>query len=305
MSTIQTLESIKAHQRPFRFIWRVVINFRANQGIILSGAVAFYTLLSIIPFFTLILVALSHVVEEPELLRILDSQLKLLVPGLADTLLNHAATFLQHRQAVSWIGILLMLFFSSTAFHVLENTIHLIFYHRVQVKRRHAIVSAVIPYIYIMLVALGFFLITFFSGTLHLNDTRTIPLLPWTARFGNLGEIGLHLVGMAGMALLLTSFYMVLPRTRISFRHALIGGITATVLWEIARNFLVWYFSTLSMVNVIYGSLATVIVALLSLEVAGIILLLGAQVVAEYERLSKGGRYEDPVLEITIETPSE
>ncbi len=290
-------------RHPFRFIWRVIVNFRANQGILLSGAVAFYTLLSIIPFFTLILVALSHVVEEQELLRILDSQLKLLVPGLAETLLSHAATFLQHRQAVSWVGILLMLFFSSTAFHVLENTIHLIFYHRVQIKRRHAVVSAVLPYMYIMLVVLGFFLVTFFSGALHLNDTRTIPLIPWAARLGSLGEIGLHLVGMLGMMLLLTSFYMVMPRAHISFRHALIGGITAAVLWEIARNVLVWYFATLSMVNVIYGSLATVIVALLSLEVAGTILLLGAQVVAEYERLDKGGRYEDPVEEMTVAPP--
>ena len=48
---------------------------------------------------------------------------------------------------------------------------------------------------------------------------------------------------------------------------------------------LVWYFSTLSFVNVIYGSFATAIVILISLEFAAIILLLGAQVIAEYERL--------------------
>jgi uncharacterized BrkB/YihY/UPF0761 family membrane protein len=47
---------------------------------------------------------------------------------------------------------------------------------------------------------------------------------------------------------------------------------------------LVWYYSTLSLVNAIYGSLATAVVALLSIEVAVIILLLGAQVIAEFER---------------------
>jgi uncharacterized BrkB/YihY/UPF0761 family membrane protein len=35
---------------------------------------------------------------------------------------------------------------------------------------------------------------------------------------------------------------------------------------------------------VIYGSLATAVVALLSIEIAVIILLLGAQVIAEFER---------------------
>ena len=43
------------------------------------------------------------------------------------------------------------------------------------------------------------------------------------------------------------------------------------------------YYSTISLVNVIYGSLATAVVALLSIEIAVIILLLGAQVIAEFE----------------------
>jgi YihY family inner membrane protein len=294
----------KTPLRPIRFIWRVLADFRANQGLILSGAVAFYMLLSIIPFFTVLLVALSNVVEEAELMRILESNLQLLVPGLADTLLAHAASFLEHRHAVSWISFGVMLFFSSTAFSVLENTIHLIFHQRVQIKRRHAVVSAIIPYMYIMLLGLGFFLITFFSGTLHLDDPRAITLFPWTHRLGTLGELTLRFTGLVGMALLLTSFYMVMPRARISFRHALIGAVIATVLWEITRHVLSWYFTSLSMVNVIYGSLATVVVALLSLEAAGVILLLGAQVVAEYERASKGGRFEPQELRLP-ESPSD
>ena len=34
---------------PLRFIRQVVVGFRANQGFLLSGAIAYYTLLSIIP----------------------------------------------------------------------------------------------------------------------------------------------------------------------------------------------------------------------------------------------------------------
>ncbi len=47
---------------------------------------------------------------------------------------------------------------------------------------------------------------------------------------------------------------------------------------------LIWYYSAVSMVNVIYGSLAITVVALLSVEVVAAILLLGAQVIAELER---------------------
>lgn len=42
----------------------------------------------------------------------------------------------------------------------------------------------------------------------------------------------------------------------------------------------------------VYGSLTTAIVVLLSLEIAALVLLLGAQVIAEYER-SGHGREQD------------
>jgi YihY family inner membrane protein len=99
----------------------------------------------------------------------------------------------------------------------------------------------------------------------------------------------LYLIGVIGEILLLTSVYLVMPVGKLAWSHALIGGIVATVLWEITRHFLVWYFATLSFVSVIYGSLATTIIILLSFEIAAIILLLGAQVIAEYERIDHGG----------------
>jgi uncharacterized BrkB/YihY/UPF0761 family membrane protein len=78
-----------------------------------------------------------------------------------------------------------------------------------------------------------------------------------------------------------------MPVGTLSWRHALIGGVTAALLWEVTRHLLVWYFSTLSQVNVVYGSLTTAIVVLLSLEIAATLLLLGAQVISEYERIDK------------------
>ena len=78
----------------------------------------------------------------------------------------------------------------------------------------------------------------------------------------------LYLLGLAGEIFVLTSVYLVMPVGRLSLRHALIGGVTAALLWEMTRHVLVWYFATLSQVNVVYGSLTTAIVVLLSLEIA-------------------------------------
>ena len=150
-----------------------------------------------------------------------------------------------------------------------------IFFHRVAIKRRHFFVSAVIPYIYIFLLAIGLLLVSTISGYLH--------SLEWSQK--GFGTTFIYLLGVAGEVILLTSLYMVMPFGRLPLRHAVIGGMTAAVLWEITRHILVWYFSTLSLVNVIYGAFTATVVILVSLEIAAIILLLGAQVIAEYERL--------------------
>lgn len=100
----------------------------------------------------------------------------------------------------------------------------------------------------------------------------------------------LYLLGLAGEIFLLTSVYMVMPVGRLSLRHALIGGVTAALLWELTRHALVWYFSTLLQVGLVYGSLTTAIVVLLSLEIAATLLLLGAQVISEYERIGTAGQ---------------
>ena len=80
------------------------------------------------------------------------------------------------------------------------------------------------------------------------------------------------------------------PVGRLRISHALIGGVTAAVLWELTRHALTWYFATLSQVSVVYGSLTSAIAVLLSLELAATLLLLGAQVISEYERVSAAER---------------
>jgi YihY family inner membrane protein len=92
----------------------------------------------------------------------------------------------------------------------------------------------------------------------------------------------------------LTSVYLVMPVGRLALRHALIGAVTAAVLWEVTRHVLVWYFATLSQVSLVYGSLTTSIVVLFSLEIAATALLLGAQVISEYERVGRGQTHVSP-----------
>ena len=271
-------------RRASGFALHVLRDFQRRQGLLLAGAVAYYTLLSIVPLFAIILVALSHFVQEEALIQVIARNLELLVPGYADSLANQVRAFLARRHLVGAVGFLIMLFFSSMAFSVLESTMAVIFSHRKHALRRSFFISAIIPYAFILMLALGLLLVTIISGALDALESKQLFLLGYNLSLQGSSKILLYLLGMGGMVLMLTSFYLIMPVGRVSFRHALSGAVTATVLWEIIRRILVWYYSTLSLVNVIYGSLATTVVALLSIEVAVIILLLGAQVISEFDR---------------------
>jgi YihY family inner membrane protein len=261
---------------------RVISGFLRNQGLLLSGAVAYYTLLSIVPLFVVLLVGLSHLVDEHRLLDTVASNLDLVIPSQAAVITQQVENFLAHREVVGIVGLLALVVFSSTAFTVIENAMAVIFHHRAVTQRRRFIVSALLPYAFMALIGVGLLLITVISGALHAVKAVRVFGYAWPP--AGLSGAVLYLLGVVGLALLLTALYMVLPVGQVRFGHALVGGVTATALWEVTRHILVWYFATLSMVNVIYGSMATVIVVLLTLEAAALILLFGAQVIAELDR---------------------
>lgn len=269
---------------PGRFILKALGEFRRNQGLLLSGAVAYYTLLSIVPLLTLILIVLSHFIKEEQLFQTLSAHLEMVIPRYASTITKQVRIFIDHRQVVSIVGVLFMLFFSSMAFTVLENAMSVIFFHRVRIKRRHFLISAVIPYVYILLLGLGILLVSFIAGALQALEHKELLVFGLRLSLEGAPGVALYVLGVIGEVLMLTSLYLVMPVGRISFSHALVGGIFATLLWELTRHVLIWYYSTLSLVNLIYGSLATLVVGLISVEAAALILLFGAQIIAEFER---------------------
>ena len=270
--------------RLFGFLLRVLRRFISNRGLLLSGAVAYYTLLSIVPMSILALIVLTNFIEEQQLIHTLSTYLEMVIPGYAATLTEQVLAFLEHRKVVGFIGFIGMLFFSSVAFSMLENAMSVIFFQRVRIQRRNFFISAIIPYAYIFVMGLGIVLVSFIVGAIETLESWPLTISGWSLNLGGTTGVALYILGIVGEVLLFTSIYLVMPVVRVRFSYALIGGITAAVLWEITRRVLVWYYAAVSMVNVIYGSIAITVVALLSIEVVAIILLLGAQVIAELER---------------------
>jgi membrane protein len=280
---------------PIAFALQVLRAFRANQGLLLAGAVAFYALLSIVPLLILVVIALSHVIDREVLLATLRRALEYVVPGQGRAMVVELRAFLDHRDVIGWVLLVTMLFFSSLGFKVLENAISVIFLHRVTERRRHFIVSLLLPFGYIAVIGAALFVGTFVLADLVTIGGANLVLAGHNWSLGGFSRFLIYVASVIGEVLLISAIYYFMPVGRLSAQHALIGGVSAGLLWELIRPALGWYFGTLSQVSVVYGSLTTAIMVLLSLEVAATLLLLGAQVIAEYERIATGEARTSPV----------
>ena len=275
---------------PAGFFLDTLRAFKANQGLLLAGAVAYYALLSIVPLLILIVIGLSYVVPQSELMEATRRYVDWIVPGQGAALAVELSKFLEHQVSIGWVLVLTMLFFSSLAFTVLESAMAVIFVHRFEVrKKRRYLVSMLLPYAYILTLTVGSLLVTLVAVALERMGDSSVDLLGHHWGLGGLSSALLYLLGVAGEVFIVTSIYVVMPVGRISWRRALLGGVTAALLWELTRHVLTWYFGTLSKVSEVYGSFTTAVVVLFSLEIGATLLLFGAQVIAEYERLEKPG----------------
>jgi membrane protein len=109
------------------------------------------------------------------------------------------------------------------------------------------------------------------------------------------GLIG-HAFPIFMLSLAFAMVYLLLPNTRVRFSAAVVGGLTAGLLWHLNNKLSVVFVSRITSNNAIYGSLGVVPVFMIGMYFGWLILLFGAQVAYAYqnrqaylqERLAEG-----------------
>lgn len=263
--------------RPWQLLRATLQGFRRNQCFLLAGAIAYYGLLSLIPLLILSALAFAHLVEPATFLATAGPFLEWLVPSQSAALLAEIAGVLANAGTIGLTLLAMMLFFSSLAFSVLNQAMQVIFAQRAPQQCRHPLVAMILPYGFVLLLAIALLALT--AGTLWLQGREGLGS----------GRLGLYLIGLAAEVVILTLIYWLIPAGGTRLRHALLGGVIAAAAWEFLRHLLRWYFSTLSSASVVYGSLTTAVVTMLCIEIAATMLLFGAQAIAEYEKMTGAG----------------
>jgi len=87
--------------------------------------------------------------------------------------------------------------------------------------------------------------------------------------------------------------YRFVPNRKTYWRHVWLGALIAATLFEVGKNLFVWYLGQFTNYSQIYGSLASVIILLLWLYLSSLVLILGAEIGSEYQKLRRPAQMQD------------
>jgi membrane protein len=264
-------------------LWEARGAFIKDGCLNLSAALAFYTILSLIPFLFLIVSAAGKILGSSD-----DAHQMVIVfmdrffPQASALILKEVQAISQRAGVLGWVGILSMIWTASVIFSSLEFAMGVVF--RVEQRRKYwksrlMALSMIPASSVIFLLSLFVTAFTGFRGGYGLN------ILGWelgrSAFFGFLvGYLFPYLV----LALAFTAVYRIIPNTSVSLRHAVAGGVSCAFLFELAKHFFTWYIGRSSQYNVIYGSLEAIVILVVWVFYSSIILLFCAEVVSAYRR---------------------
>jgi len=257
------------------FSMRVARGFRDSNGLVLAGAMAYSALLSVVPLAMLLTAVLSHFIAAEDVSRAVRAELEnILLPGQVAPLIDAVESLVANAEMGGLLGVLGVAFFATSGFRVLQAALDQVFSHRREhLKARSLWVSVLLSLAFIAAIALAL-LLRIRLGTFDLPG---------------LGGMATKLGGYVTLGVLMSAVYRVMPLGGLPLRASLIGGFVAAGLWESLQLGLGWYFGNISNVNVIYGSMGTVVLILFTLQAAAGIVLVGAQVISEVERSWRAG----------------
>ncbi len=106
----------------------------------------------------------------------------------------------------------------------------------------------------------------------------TLPFLSSTVANVSNNQIILNLLPIIATSFAFTLMYMVVPNRSVSFKHALIGGIVASILFELSKKGFTLYVTAFPTYQFIYGALSTIPIFLIWVYISWVVVLVGAEI---------------------------
>lgn len=259
-----------------QFTWEVGKKFDRDDCFSYAASLSFWLIVSLVPMFTLLFkllgLWLGSKAHGKALLLVLFNLFPYLpTEFLRDTILS--------SQKIGGLGFSWLVLMAGGYWSVsqLDTSLAHVFGIRLrkhrQTRRFHLVRRAVLMVGAVLLLAIFMALLTgsFLGSFMGASKTMLLPVLT-------------PLLGLLVVTLILQH----MPRCHVRFRHAFLGAFASTLLWWIAKRIFAVYLGHTLTFGIMYGSLSSLIAALIFLYYSCAIFLLGAEITAGFYRQETG-----------------
>ena len=259
----------------------------------MAAAIAYNLLFSFIPLITLLLAALGAVLRDPHQQRIAVDRVLAVVPLQSGKLVSDSIhTISAQSGTLSVIGLVGLLWAASGVFGAIRSALTIAW----NVKAGRGFITGMLLDLGAML-GLGVMLIGSVAGTMMIHLLKTLTMSPSGAGMTASLQFTITALGVLVPAALSFLVFLLLYRYVPKVRHGVgdvwPGALAATVLFELAKHAFAFYVSHFARIPAVYGALGAVMLFMLWSYLSALILLIGAELASEYERMRHGRPVED------------
>lgn len=250
---------------------------------IMAAAIAYFALFSLFPIILLSISIASFSLDPSMDQQLIIQRLEFIAPALGQLLGQNIDEIIAARGPVTSVALAGLIWSASTVFYTFTHALNEIW----GVKQRRAVWKRRGLAILFVLTLVGptLFLASFTGSMIaHLRTLFPNPIISMG------GEVSLVLAILLDVALFMV-LYMMLPHGASTWREILLGAMGAGFLWELAKKAFLSFVSTyISVSNLVYGSVASIIAFLAWAYLSGLIFLFGAYLSVSYFKLKQQQR---------------
>jgi membrane protein len=272
--------------------WRGFLGFYNSDNLTYAASIAYYSLLSLFPFFLLSFAVLGNATaDEHDRAAVFAFVLKYF-PSQFDFITRQLDEFRTHSFTLGVAGTIALVWGALGFFGAISTAVN--YAWGVDKQRsfwKHKLFS------FVMLLFAGSILLV----ALMLVSASQMVGASWfagvLARFPGLSMLRSLTVRYATTLLFILVVglvYYFVPNAKVRFRDVWIGAVVTGLLWKGALEGFSWYMRDMNRFSRVNGSIAAVVVFLVWVYTQAVILLYGVEFTAAYARLRRGRPEEVP-----------
>lgn len=286
-----TAQLNRATRGLFGIVMHAFREFFSERAMEAGSSIAFYAFFSIFPLSMFLIAFLGIFLDQAEVQRelvvIMERVFPLTHEEFSEVVQSNLDVVFERRGSISVLAGLGLLWAGSNVFAVVAGGISRAWH---TTAKPLGFFQGRLAALIILTVLATFIVLSFVAtGFLELLSRVDLPFLPdtpvqETVLWANLARMGPYVLSVLFSAAL----FKWIPNTRVLWREAFIAGTVVMLGWRLAVEALTWSLRA-GVLNyqVVYGSLATIVISMFWMYVSSLVLLFGAHLSASIARATR------------------